>query len=183
MSDRNISNNNESIASKYSFYFLMDKPEYIEEMAKIFYNEWQDTYHSFGLHNLQDVIQDMKDQYISNRDQLPILMIALDNRNQNLVGTIGLEKSDVSAGNPYHNTTPWLASLYVKPEYRGEGIAKYMINKMLELSKQLNYTHAWLWTRTAPGLFEKLGFHLVEKVQHAGLDIMIMRIDFDTSAY
>jgi N-acetylglutamate synthase-like GNAT family acetyltransferase len=183
MSDNNRSSNNESFASKYSFDFLVNKPDYIEEMAKIFYNEWQDTYHSFGLHNLQDVIQDMKDNHARNHNQLPILIIALDNTNQNLVATVGLEICDVPPGNPYNNTTPWLTCTYTKPEYRGEGVAKYMIHKILEVAKQLNYTHVWLWTVNARGLFEKLGFHLVEKIQHVGIDINIMRIDFDTSAY
>jgi len=74
-------------------------------MARIFYNEWQSTYHSFGLYNLQDVMQDMKDNHASNYDQIPILLIALDKNNQNLVATAGLEKCDVPAGNPYYNTT------------------------------------------------------------------------------
>ncbi|CAF4698233.1 unnamed protein product, partial [Rotaria sp. Silwood2] len=94
-------------------------------MAKIFYEQWQDTYHSFGLHNLQDVLQDIKDNHACNYDQLPILAIVLDNNNQNLVATAGLEKCDVPAGNPYYNTTPWMACVYTKPEYRGEGVATY----------------------------------------------------------
>ena len=183
MSDNNRSNDELLFTSKYSFHFLVHKPEYIEEMAEIFYNEWQGTYHSLGLHNLQEVIQDMKENHACNYNKLPILMIALDNKDQRLVATVGLEICDVSAGNPYYNTTPWLACMYTKAEYRGQGLAKYMTNKMIEFTKQLNYTHLWLWTKTAAGLFEKMGFHLVEKLPHAGTDIMIMRIDFDSSNY
>ena len=185
MSDKNRSNNNELLASTYSFHLLVHKPDYIEEIAKIFFHEWPDTYHTLGLHDLQDVIQEMKDKHACNHDQLPILMIALDNTNQSLVATAGLEICDVPLGNPYNNTTPWLACIYTKPEYRGQGIAKCMVNKMLELAKQLNYTHVWLWTENATGLYEKLGFHLVEKIQHTrmAMNITIMRIDFDTSAY
>ena len=176
-------NNNESLTSNYSFHFLIHKPEYIEEMARIFYNEWQDTYHSFGLNNLQDVMQDMKDNHAANHDQIPILLIALDKNNQNLVATAGMEKCDVPANNPYYNTTPWMACVYTKPEYRGKGIAKFMVNKLLEFAKKQNYTHVWLWTENATSLYEKLGFHLVETIKHIGMDIMIMRIDFDASLY
>ncbi|CAF3706429.1 unnamed protein product [Rotaria sp. Silwood1] len=161
----------------------LHKQEYIEEMAKIFYEQWQNTYHAFGLYNLEDVIRDIKDNHACNYDQLPILAIALDNNNQNLAATAGLEKCDVPAGNPYYNTTPWMACVYTKPEYRGEGVATYMINKILAVAKQLNYTHVWLWTENATSLYEKLGFHIVEKIKHIGMDITIMRIDFDTSAY
>ncbi|UJR16722.1 hypothetical protein I4U23_003622 [Adineta vaga] len=171
------------IESKYSIYFLSQKPEYIEEMAKIFYNEWQDSYHASGLHDLEAVIQDMKDDHALNENKLPLLMLALDNQNQNLVATIGLEICDVSPGNPYYNTTPWVACTFTKPEYRGQGIAKYMTQKLLEHTRQLNYTHLWLWTRTAEGFFEKLGFHFVEKLRHGQSDITVMRIDFDTSNY
>jgi N-acetylglutamate synthase-like GNAT family acetyltransferase len=152
-------------------------------MARIFYNEWQSTYHSFGLYNLQDVMQDMKDNHASNYDQIPILLIALNKNNQNLVATAGLEKCDVPSGNPYYNTTPWMACVYTKAEYRGKGIATFMVKQMLELAKKLNYTHVWLWTKDATCLYEKLGFHLVEKIKHIGMDIMIMRIDFDPLAY
>jgi N-acetylglutamate synthase-like GNAT family acetyltransferase len=152
-------------------------------MARIFYNEWQSTYHSFGLYNLQDVMQDMKDNHASNYDQIPIVLIALDKNNQNLVATAGLEKCDVPAGNPYYNTTPWMACVYTKPEYRGKGIATFMVKQMIELAKKLNYTHVWIWTKDATRLYEKLGFHLVEKIKHIEMDIMIMRIDFDSLAY
>jgi len=65
----------------------------------------------------------------------------LDKNNQNLVATAGLEKCDVPAGNPYYNTTPWMACVYTKSEYRGKGIATFMVKQMLELAKKLNYTH------------------------------------------
>ncbi|CAF1062707.1 unnamed protein product [Didymodactylos carnosus] len=176
-----MSNNNELLVSKYSFHFLADKPEYIE-MAKIFYYEWQDTYHSFGLYNLQDFIKDMKDTHACNNYQLPILMIALDN-NKNLVATTGLEICDVPKGSPYYNTTPWISSVYTKQEYRRQGVATFMINRILEFSKQRNYSQVWLWTKNATGLYEKLGFHLVEKIKHVQMDVTTMRIDFDTSVY
>lgn len=173
----------ESLMENYSFHFLADKPEYIEEMANIFYNEWQSTYHAFGLHSLQDVIQDMKDNHACNYNQIPLLLIALDKNSQKLVATAALEKCDVPTNSPYSNTTPWLACVYTKVEHRGKGIATFLVKQLLESAKQLNYTHVWLWTEDAANLYTKIGFHLVEKMKHINLDIMIMRIDFDPSIY
>ncbi|CAF0816147.1 unnamed protein product [Adineta steineri] len=174
---------NDLFLSKYSIYFLHEKPEYIEEMGNIFYNEWKDVYIAFGLNTLNDVIQDMKEKHVCNHNKLPMLMTALDNSNQNLVATIGLEICDVTTGNPYYNITRWLACTYIKDEYRGKGIATYMINRMLQFAQQLNYTYIWLWTEHSRSLYERIGFHFVEKIQHLGKDVDIMRIDFDIKNY
>ncbi|CAF1264785.1 unnamed protein product [Adineta ricciae] len=169
--------------AKYTIHLLREKPEYVQEVSNVFYNEWQDSYHAFGLLTLEAAIQDAEMNYIRNEKQLPLLMILLDKQSQNLIATIGLEVCDVSPGNPYYNTTPWLACTYTKPEYRGQGIAKYMIGKILDLAKELKYTYVWLWTRSAQGLFEKQGYHLVETLRHGESNINVMRIDFDTSNY
>lgn len=173
----------DEFSTDYSIHLLPEKLEYIDEMAKIFFDEWPATYHAFGLPNVDAVAQDMREDHARNEKQLPLLMLVIDKRNGNLVATVGLEICDVVPGNPYYKTTPWLACTYTKPEYRGKGIAKQMINHILRYARQLGFTYVWLWTETARGLFEKLGFHVVENVQHADSVVTVMRIDFDKSNY
>jgi putative acetyltransferase len=65
------------------------------------------------------------------------------------------------------NDTCELVKMYVLKEYRGFGIAKSLLTKCLESSKQLGYKKMYLETlpelSNAVGMYQKFGFSKIDK--------------------
>ncbi|PWH85593.1 GNAT family N-acetyltransferase [Brumimicrobium oceani] len=60
-----------------------------------------------------------------------------------------------------------LVKIYLKSEYRGQGIGKQLMNKCIAYAKEQGYTHLYLESfpslKEAIVLYEKIGFERVEK--------------------
>jgi ribosomal protein S18 acetylase RimI-like enzyme len=95
--------------------------------------------------------------------QLQDLWVAVDENNQ-VCGTTGLytHRKDEQEAN-------WLSWFCVAPEYRGQGIAKKLLEFSIELTKEQNKRYLRLYTSDDPGeaaaqeLYEKYGFKIVRK--------------------
>lgn len=66
-----------------------------------------------------------------------------------MIGTVGLEVFDYCA---------LLRSLVVAPEYRGEGLGRKMVKKMMSRSKMLGVRQIFTLTESADRLLVKMGF-------------------------
>jgi GNAT superfamily N-acetyltransferase len=57
--------------------------------------------------------------------------------------------------------------LYIRPEYRGRGFSKLLCNKVIEDARKIGYRYMRLDTfpfmKSAIHVYEKLGFHYIEK--------------------
>ena len=58
---------------------------------------------------------------------------------------------------------PWLANVYLLPEYRGMGLGKRMILSAIRHAKEAGFLKLWLFT-AHKGLYEPLGFTFLEEV-------------------
>jgi len=66
----------------------------------------------------------------------------------------------------YPQYTLWISDVMIFDEFRNQGYGTKLINKALNILKELGYDVAYLWTDQAPGFYEKLGFtyeHEIEK--------------------
>jgi GNAT superfamily N-acetyltransferase len=57
--------------------------------------------------------------------------------------------------------TPWLASVFVDPPYRGRGYAARLVRRVEEAARAANTGILWLYTEDAEGLYAKLGWKTV----------------------
>ncbi len=80
-------------------------------MAIWFESEWS----SFDRRSV-DVIESQLTENL-NRDSIPITFVAL--RNSTVIGTVSLDLTDLPS---HDHLSPWLASLFVLPEARGQDI-------------------------------------------------------------
>ena len=74
-----------------------------------------------------------------------------------LVGCYALLLNDI---NSRQDLFPWIAYLFVLPEYRGKGIASQLLQHGQNIAKQLHFEALYLETNIA-GLYEKFGFELI----------------------
>src|SRR4051812_20450451 len=55
-------------------------------------------------------------------DSIPLTLVAAEGNEP--VGSVSLVESDLTG---WDHLTPWLASLYVRPDWRGQGIGKLLV--------------------------------------------------------
>jgi GNAT superfamily N-acetyltransferase len=59
---------------------------------------------------------------------------------------------------PKHDLTPWLAALYVAPEFRKQGIASALVRAIEQHARTVGCRELYLYTITAEPLYAKLGW-------------------------
>lgn len=64
-----------------------------------------------------------------------------------------------------HDLTPWLASLYVAPEFRGLGIARRLITAIEEQARAAGFSTLYLYTDDAQPVYEKCGWTVREQLR------------------
>lgn len=151
--------------------YLYNHPEYIEIVANWIYNEFViESEKSFE--KLKQIIEYFKN---TNSTYFPITLIAVINAE--CVGTISIFENDLKNQN---ELTPWLASLYVSPYYRGQGIAEKLINRVQEVVKGLNFKTLYLRTEHTSEYYRRLGWKYLYKTHdEKGQETEIFRISLN----
>jgi len=108
-------------------------------------------------------------------ESLPMGLVALINGKP--VGTASLIPDDMEGGRmsrSIHILTPWLADLFVIPEYRGKGIGSALINRIESEAGRLGYGMIYLYTEDCTSLYDSLGWVVREITRYADLDVTVM---------
>lgn len=130
--------------------FLYNKPEKINEIARMIYEEFVDK----EVMDYNHVVQKISYTYIK---KTPVT-IFIENKEE-CIGTISIVDNDLKSRKMYQ---PWIASLYIKRKYRNRGIGRELLNYSLEHVKKLGYSNVYLKTETAYNYYQKLGWRFVE---------------------
>lgn len=112
---------------------------YFAEVLNIFYSWW-------GVIKNKSLSEIRNDYDSYGESNLPVIYILLDN--DNLIGMYEINEYD----DVYTSLTPFLANVYIKEEYRGNGYSK----KLIEDAKS-RYDVLYLHSRIN-NYYEKFGF-------------------------
>jgi GNAT superfamily N-acetyltransferase len=74
----------------------------------------------------------------------------------------------------YHN---WLALVYTTPGMRHQGFGALICSYIQNYSKKLGMKEMYLFTDTAESLYERLGWHQVERLSLGQRNIVVMKKD------
>jgi GNAT superfamily N-acetyltransferase len=74
--------------------------------------------------------------------------------------------------------SPWLASVYVDPAFRGRGHARLLVTAVEGAARSADMKTLWLFTRTAPALYASLGWQAAGEIIEDGKPQVLMRRDF-----
>ncbi len=89
-----------------------------------------------------------------------------------LLGSVSLVLDDL----PGHSgLNPWLASLYVFPKFRKQGLGKVLVRQALDFLRQQKYPHTYLFTEGQVPFFSKFGFSVHGPAQANGHPVTIMK--------
>jgi N-acetylglutamate synthase-like GNAT family acetyltransferase len=91
--------------------------------------------------------------------------------NGQVAGSVSLVHGDCEAR---RDLDPWLASLYVFPEFRGRGHAHGLIEAAIRHAAAAGQKELYVFTESAGGLFRRHGFALLERSSLHGTTIEIL---------
>jgi GNAT superfamily N-acetyltransferase len=106
------------------------------------------------------------------REALPLALIAL--RDGTLLGTATLSDDSIST-RPHLG--PWLTAFYVRPELRGRGIGRKLVAAIEAAAQRLGFKRLYAGSGRAASLFERAGWHMLERLSYHGEEIAILRRD------
>jgi predicted N-acetyltransferase YhbS len=147
---------------------LADRKELIAELAELHQAEWSHLDPSLTLKQRVESIAEA-----AGGEGVPSIFIAT--QGDQLIGSAALVKNDMDAK---PDLSPWLAAVYVKGGFRRQGIATELIARCEEEAIRSKANAWYLYTEFASSLYERLGWHHIERCDYKGttVDIMAKRI-------
>lgn len=137
-------------------YNLKNKLEYLDEVAKLEYEEWAQN-----KENNRDIRIERKKEKIKNmffyKSFCKLILIDKDK----LIGFISIFPSDCEEE---ESLTPWYSTMYVKKEYRNHGYSKLLNDAILNEAKKREFKTIYLKT-TLKNYYEKFGAIFVKKLK------------------
>ena len=137
---------------------------WIPIIGKWIYEEWS---YAFPLRTLQEIQRGLFGRI--NENEMPITLVAHDERG--VLGTASLKASDMEI---LQDITPWLSSVFVHPDHRGEGVATALVAEIEKIARQLGFTRIHVFNPISQGVFEKLGWSVLQTVQYGGKELAIL---------
>ncbi len=129
---------------------------------------WDEWGHSDTTGSLYEWIENLSKK--NRSDGVPATYAAL-NQQREPVGSVVLAKSDM---NTHPELSPWLAGLFVVPDYRNEGLGTALVLHATQEALRFGYSTIYLHTATSTGLYEKLGWKTLfnEYYEEENVDVM-----------
>ena len=84
---------------------------------------------------------------------------------------------------PRHDVSPWLAGLYVAPEFRKRSIGCQLVQAVEAHAREVHSTRIYLYTTDAEGYYEALGWQVVERFDWDGEPFVLMSRDLQAGSF
>lgn len=80
----------------------------------------------------------------------------------------------------HKDLSPWLASVYVAPEYRQQGIGKKLVQAITDLAKTNNIKTLHLYTPSEENWYQSFGWQTTQKETYHQEPITLMQIPLNS---
>ena len=114
-------------------------------------------------------VQEMREELEGK--PIPATFVAEDEAG-NLLGSASLLAQDMSS---HPELTPWLASVYVNPDYRGNGIGSALVRHVMQHAGDIGVQRMYLYTPDQEQLYARLGWERVSCEPYNGTPVTIMQ--------
>jgi predicted N-acetyltransferase YhbS len=138
-------------------------PEHTRAIAKWLYDEWGHLRPGPFEERLA------KFQACVSETEMPACLVAMEGDAP--VGCVILKDHDMEHKNAY---APWLASLFVKPEFRNKGIALRLQKACLQKARELGFDRIYLYSPNKEEYYLKCGWNTVEHTEYLNRKVAIM---------
>lgn len=111
-------------------------------------------------------------EFLAEPDEgIPVTWVAVEG--EEVVGSVSVVTGDLPGAPEEWN--PWVASLIVAPEWRGDGLGSRLIERAVETARENGAGEVWCLTEERQSLFEQCGFEWVEESTANGWAVSVMR--------
>lgn len=157
--------------NKFEIKFLSTQsPNYvINELINMIYSEWKSEYNS---------IDELKKELFlaQNSKSITKILYIEEIKTKNIIGTASLLEEDIKM---FSNLSPWLANVYVKNQYRKEGIGSKMIDYIINHAFKIGKEKIYLFTNTKTHWYLKKNWKIIKHFEHNGDQHHLMEFNID----
>lgn len=147
---------------------LSENPALIPVVARWIYDEWR---HLIPQDSLEAWTRHFTDRLCRRR--IATTFLAFNQKDP--AGSASLVAHDLDIR---ENLSPWLAEVYVRPEYRQRGIGSALVQRVVREAEVLDVQTLYLYTFDREAFYERLGWAVMEQTEYRGKPITIMRYEF-----
>ena len=140
------------MSNKIEIGFLKDHPQYIDEVAGLWHQQWGNKIDESDLPRKRASVR-----VGAQRGKLPFVLVAFFEGE--LAGSASAFENDLE-NRP--ELTPWFAAVVTKYQFRGKGIAEKLSNAIVIECNRLGYSKIYLRTEKADEYFKHLGWSLFD---------------------
>ncbi len=115
-------------------------------------------------------IQEFDEQLASDRIPLTVVAFAAGRP----VGSASLLVEDMDT---HPDWTPWLASVFVLPEFRRRGIGERLCRRIVAEARRLGVPRLYLFTPDKAPFYEKMGWQALAEEPYRGESVTTMRLE------
>ena len=148
------------------FEYLADHSGLIPTLARWHYDEWRELIPEWSY---DEAVRELATH--TRRAAVPTTIVALDGAEP--IGTASLLIEDLPE---WKHFTPWVASVFVAPAWRGKGIGTRIVRRAVEVAGDLGVPAVYLLTEGQAAFYRRLGWSTVEVSPARGHPITIMTI-------
>ena len=152
--------------------FLDAHREAIPTLAAWHHGEWGHLYSEWTLDVGRAELEDH-----ATRCSLPTTLVL--HEGDEVLGSVSLVLED--APEFADEGSPWLASLFVRPEARGRGLGARLVRAAVARAAELDVAELFLFTPGQRGFYERLGWRHIVRTTLKGTPVDLMRIEPATS--
>ncbi|MBK8067909.1 MAG: GNAT family N-acetyltransferase [Rhodanobacteraceae bacterium] len=144
---------------------LSAQPQHVDALAQWHHAEWRGLVANWSL---EDARVELASHVAS--EPYPITWIGLE-AHGGLAGSVSLIETDVPEFAEY---SPWLASLYVRPDCRGRGLGEALVRTLIAHAAGLRFPRVYLFTPGTPAMYQRCGFVATATLPLGGRSVTLM---------
>jgi GNAT superfamily N-acetyltransferase len=137
-----------------TLHYLRDIPEYTAKVAKWIFDTFPHEFEGVMLEEWTELLKPTP-----NPDKVTFVVV----ENGQAVGTASLDSEDLP---PRSDLTPWLASVYVLPEFRAQGVGAKLVEAVEDEARARGFDKIYLHTTDRAAFYEKRGWQVLDTVHY-----------------
>ena len=143
---------------------LRDHMSFIDEIAELHHSEWAHLSPGLTLEARKTALRNS-----AIREGMPTIYLAYEG--DEFIGSAALIDHDMDT---HPELSPWLAAVFVKERWRGQGIATLLVKHCETKASRASIEKLYLFTEFASQLYAKLGWESVERCKYKGVEVDVM---------
>lgn len=147
---------------------LAAQAQHVDMLAEWHHAQWGELMAPWSLADARDELR----AHVAS-EPYPITWVASDEDGA-LAGSISLVETDAPEFAEY---SPWLASLYVAPAFRGRGLGEALVRTLIAHARGLGFPRVYLFTPGTTVMYQRCGFVATATLPLGGRTVTLMELE------